>query len=59
MGFQEVVELLLAAGANPNAQDVSGMTPLDIADEHGAHDIAVVLLRHGAKAGRDMGPLHP
>jgi hypothetical protein len=35
------------------------MTPLDIADEHGAHDIAAVLLRHGAKSARDLAPQQP
>jgi ankyrin repeat protein len=59
MGFHEAVEVLLAARANPNAQDVSGMTPLDIADEHGAHDIAALLLRHGAKSSRELAPREP
>jgi ankyrin repeat protein len=59
MGFQEAVEALLVAGADPNTRDVSGMTPLDIAEEHGAHDVAALLLRFGAKSGRELGPVHP
>jgi hypothetical protein len=48
MGFRGGVEALLAAGADPNVHDLAGMTPLDVAEEHGAHDIAGVLLRYGA-----------
>ena len=59
MGFQEAVELLLAAGANPNVHDLSGMTPLDIAEEHEAHDIAAVLLRNGAKSSKELAPQQP
>ena len=57
MGFEEAVEVLLAAGADPNIADESGMTPLDIAEEHGAHDIASLLLRHGGKPHRDLSAL--
>ena len=35
------------------------MTPLDIAEEHGAHDIAAVLLRHGGKSAKELAPRHP
>ena len=59
IGFQEAVEVLLAAGADPNPRDVSGMTPLDLADEMGAHDIVAVLLRYGARSGRELQPQHP
>ncbi len=59
MGFQEAVEVLLGAKANPNMQDVSGLTPLDIAEEHGSHDVAALLLRFGAKSGRELGPAQP
>ena len=59
MGFEEAVHALLAAGADPNTIDESGMTPLDVAEEHGAHDIAALLLRHGGRAGRDLDPQPP
>jgi len=59
MGFHEAVEALLAAGADPNVHDLSGMTALDIAEEHGAHDIAGVLLRHGGKSSKELAPQHP
>jgi ankyrin repeat protein len=59
MGFQEAVEVLLAGGANPNVHDLSGMTPLDIAEEHGAHDISAILLRHGAKSSKELAPQQP
>jgi ankyrin repeat protein len=56
MGFEEAVEVLLAAGADPNAANAAGATPLDIAEEHGAQDIAAMLLRFGARPGRDGPP---
>ena len=39
---------LLASGANVNAQDIHGDTPLHIAAFHGNADVAKQLLRHGA-----------
>jgi len=59
MGFQEAVEVLLAAGADPNVRDASGMTALDIAEEHGSHDIVAALLRSGGKSGDELGPAAP
>jgi ankyrin repeat protein len=59
MGFHEAVEVLLEAGADPNSRDLSGVTPLDIAEEHGAHDIAALLLRYGAKSSRELAPRQP
>jgi ankyrin repeat protein len=53
MGFQEAAEVLLAAGADTGIPDRNGMAPLDIAEEHGAHDISTLLLQYGAKAARD------
>jgi hypothetical protein len=35
------------------------MTPLDVAEEHGAHDIAGVLLRHHGKSSKELTPQHP
>jgi ankyrin repeat protein len=59
MGFQEAVEALLQAGADPNSHDLTGMTPLDVAEEHGALDIASQLLRYGGKSSRDLAPQQP
>ncbi|MGZ5105858.1 MAG: hypothetical protein ACXWHB_15200 [Usitatibacter sp.] len=35
------------------------MTPLDLAEEHEAEDIAAVLLRHGAKSSKELAPQQP
>ena len=43
------VETLLTAGANPNAGQASGLTPLMIAAETGSVPIVQALLAHGAK----------
>lgn len=43
---QEVVELLLAAGADPNLADADGVTPLRHARRHGFDGIAALLGSH-------------
>jgi ankyrin repeat protein len=48
-GHLEAVRLLLAAGANPNAQDDGGPTPLDEAAISGNVEVARLLLDSGAK----------
>ena len=45
------VELLLAAGANPNAVGDMGQTPLHVAISGGSVDIVAALIRHGARPG--------
>jgi hypothetical protein len=35
------------------------MTPLDVAEEHGAQDIAALLLRYGGKPSRELAPRQP
>ena len=47
MGHREMVDWLLARGANPNTPDFRGKTPLDIALERGDDGIAEVLRAHG------------
>lgn len=43
----EVVEFLLAAGADVNAQDKGGLIPLHNASSYGHVDVAALLIRHG------------
>jgi ankyrin repeat protein len=45
----EIVELLITEGANVNARDGAGRTPLSYAKEEGHTEIAEMLLKHGAK----------
>ena len=47
-GHKDVVELLIANGAEVNAKDRMGKTPLWYLDEHGEKEIADLLRRHGA-----------
>jgi len=47
-GYQDIVKLLLAAGANLNTIDNSGKTPLMHALESGNKDIAWLLMEAGA-----------
>lgn len=45
------VELLLLAGADPNALDYKGRTPLHYAAESGNLEVCDILIEYGAKAG--------
>tara|TARA_Y100000758_G_scaffold233021_1_gene169693 strand:+ start:29 stop:406 length:378 start_codon:yes stop_codon:yes gene_type:complete len=47
-GHKEIVELLIANGANVNTK-AKGWTPLDIAIEFEHSEIADILRKHGAK----------
>ena len=49
-GHVEVVELLIAKGADVNAKDVSGGSPLDSADE----SVVDLLRKHGGKTGYEL-----
>ncbi|WP_410973819.1 ankyrin repeat domain-containing protein [Bacillus paranthracis] len=44
-----VVKVLLEAGANPNVKLAGGITPLMIAKEEGANVTIKYLLEHGAE----------
>lgn len=55
-GSPQVVQLLLAQGADPNERDPqSGESPLDNAVEHGRQEVVEVLLAAGAKPGSSRG----
>jgi ankyrin repeat protein len=49
MGHKEIVDLLLAKGADINAQNKEGKTPLQKAWESGNYELVDILLAHGAK----------
>ncbi|RTZ69639.1 MAG: hypothetical protein DSZ35_02165 [Verrucomicrobia bacterium] len=49
-GHKEIVELLIAKGADANAKDVNGKTPLDEAKG----EIADLLRKHGGKTGEEL-----
>ena len=49
-GHTRVIEILVDAGADINAQDKWGATPLDRALMCEHSDVAAILRRHGAKA---------
>ncbi len=48
---RRVVEILLEAGADPNAPDSGGFTGLHLAAQNGDLDMAQALLRFGAQVG--------
>lgn len=58
-GHTAVVEVLLAAGADPNAPNNVGFTPLHLAALEGRLDTLRALLRRGASvtAADEVGPL--
>ena len=50
-GHKEVIELLIAKGADVNAKDDDGTTPLDMADDKETADL---LRKHGGKTGEEL-----
>jgi len=46
---KEIAEMLLAKGANVNAKDNEGKTPMKIAEEKGRKNVAELLRRHGGQ----------
>ena len=51
-GCEEIVELLIANGADVNAKDVYDKTPLDLAKRH--PELADLLRKHGGKTGEEL-----
>ena len=53
-GHKEVVELLIAKGADVNAKGDGGTTPLDRAIINDETEIADLLRKHGGKTGEKL-----
>jgi len=53
-GHKEVVELLIAKGADVNAKDEDGETPLNRAIKVKQTDLADLLRKHGGKTGKEL-----
>ena len=53
----EIVEMLLAKGAELNARNHRGYTPLDVAQESGNAELAQFLRAKGAKTWQELPPL--
>jgi ankyrin repeat protein len=51
---KEIVELLIAKGADVNVRGFGGMTPLNMADDEGEKKIAALLRKHGGKTGEEL-----
>ena len=52
-GHKEIVELLIASGADVNTRDKDGDTPLDLAIKRNP-EIAELLRKHGGKTGEEL-----
>jgi ankyrin repeat protein len=50
----EIVELLIANGADPNAKDAEGETPLNWVEKGKHKEIVDFLSKHGGKTGKEL-----
>ena len=53
-GHNEIAELLIANGANVNAKEVDGLTPLDFAIMSNQPEIADLLRKHSGKTKKEL-----
>jgi ankyrin repeat protein len=53
-GYKEIAELLIAEGADVNANDDDGDTPLDYAIGENHTETADLLRKHGGKTGEAL-----
>ena len=53
-GHKELIELLIAKGADVNAIDAISKTPLDYAISRSHPEIADLLRKHGGKTGEEL-----
>jgi hypothetical protein len=53
-GHKEIVELLIAKGADVNAKDDDGKTPLNWAIDFKKTETADLLRKHGGKTGEEL-----
>ena len=54
LGNKEIAELLIAEGADVNAKDVNGKTPLDNPIRRKHPEIADLIRKHGGKTGQEL-----
>ncbi len=55
-GHKEIVELLLAKGADVNQRDKIGKTPTAWAMRYGHKEVTAILRKHGGKTGIELAP---
>ncbi|MHC4680591.1 MAG: ankyrin repeat domain-containing protein, partial [Planctomycetota bacterium] len=48
-GHKDMIELLVAKGADTNARTTGNLTPLDLAEQEGHTEIVELLRKHRAK----------
>ena len=53
-GHKEIVELLIAEGADVNANANDGKTPLDSAIRYDRPELADLLRKHGGKTAKEL-----
>ena len=53
-GYKDIVELLLAKGADVNAKNKRGVTPLDWAIGRKKTETSDLLRKHGGKMGEEL-----